>query len=102
MSAPAMNVVPAPIEHDGVGRRIGDGARDRLIDRLPHAGAERVHRRVVDGEDGDAVPDLVVDELVHVTAYSRDGVRPSTSGAAGPEFAASSLAPPAGAEREEE
>ena len=41
-------------QHDRVGAGVGDGARDRLVDRFPHARAQRVDRRVVDGDDGDA------------------------------------------------
>ena len=42
-------------EHDGVDRGIAVRARDALVDRLPDARAERVDRRVVDGQDRDAI-----------------------------------------------
>ena len=59
MSAPAMNVVPAPIEDDGVRGRIVAGALDGVADRFGNAGAQGIHRWIVDGDDGNTVPDLV-------------------------------------------
>ena len=38
MSAPAMNVVPAPISTIASTAGVGAGARDRVVDRLQHAG----------------------------------------------------------------
>ena len=43
-------------EHDRVRRGVGLGARDGLADAFGNAGAERVDRRIVYGDDGDAVP----------------------------------------------
>ena len=55
MSAPATNVEPGADEHDGVRARVRDGLRHGFVDRLPHALGQRVHRRVVDGQDGDTI-----------------------------------------------
>ena len=46
----------------GVGARILAGTLDRLADRFGHAGAQGIHRWVVDGEDGDPVPHLVMNQ----------------------------------------
>ena len=46
----------------GVGARILAGTLDRLADRFGHAGAQGIHRWVVDGEDGDPVPYLVMNQ----------------------------------------
>jgi hypothetical protein len=48
-----------------VHRRIRRRARHSIADRLADTGGERVHRRVVDREDGDPAPDLLVHELRH-------------------------------------
>ena len=50
-------------EHDRLGGRIGDAALDRLVDLSPDLGRQRVHRRVVDGHDGDAVFHFVPNEI---------------------------------------
>ena len=65
MSAPAMNVVPAPISTMASAPASASRARDGLVDRLPDARAERVDRRVVDGQDGDAVLHVVANEIRH-------------------------------------
>ena len=65
MSAPATNVVPAPI------RTIASAAASPFARATPSSiasqtpGAERVDRRVVDGQDRDAILDFVVNELRH-------------------------------------
>ena len=46
-------------EDDGVRGRIVAGALDRVADRFGNAGTQRIHRRIVDGDDGNTVPDLV-------------------------------------------
>ena len=64
MSAPATNVDAGADQHDGVGtpdRRSPRATASSM--RLPHAGAQRVDRRVVDGQDRDAVLDFVVHEI---------------------------------------
>ena len=52
-------------QHDGVGRRVGVRALDRLVDRFPHRGAQRVDRRVVDGQDRDAIGNVVTNDVSH-------------------------------------
>ena len=46
-------------QDDGVGGRIVAGALDGVADGFGHAGAQGIHRWVVDGDDGNAVPYLV-------------------------------------------
>jgi hypothetical protein len=46
-------------EHDRPGGRISVRARDRLVDTLPHRGTQRIDRRIVDGDDRDAICDFV-------------------------------------------
>ena len=50
-------------QDDGVGARIVAGTLDRLADPFGHAGAQGIDRWVVDGDDGDAVPHLVTNQL---------------------------------------
>ena len=50
-------------QDDGVRGRILAGALDGLADAFGNAGAQGIHRRVVDGDDGDAVPDFVANQL---------------------------------------
>ena len=52
-------------EHDRFGRGIRDAALDGPIDAVPHSRAQRIHRRVVDRDDGDAVFDLVANRISH-------------------------------------
>ena len=49
--------LPCAHEHDGGHRRIGLRFLDRFGDRRGHTGTEGIHRRIVDGDDGDAVTD---------------------------------------------
>ena len=49
-------------EDDGVRGRIVAGALDRVADRFGNAGTQRIHRRIVDGDDGNTVPDLVLNQ----------------------------------------
>ena len=62
MSAPAMNVVPAPIST--IASAAGSATRARTASSIcrPDLGRQRVDRRVVDGQDGDAVLDFVTNE----------------------------------------
>ena len=46
-------------EDDGVRGRIVAGALDGVADRFGNAGAQGIHRWIVDGDDGNTVPDLV-------------------------------------------
>src|SRR6185295_15836749 len=52
-------------QHDGFGGRVGDAALHRLVDLPPDRGRQRIHRRVVDRDDGDAVFQLVADKIRH-------------------------------------
>ena len=65
MSAPAMNVEPAPIRTIASTSASAHAARDRGLDAFKHAGPERIDRRIVDGENGDAIPDFVTNEVGH-------------------------------------
>ena len=44
---------PRADQHHGLDRRIGVAARDALLDALGHARPERIHRRIVHGDDAD-------------------------------------------------
>ena len=65
MSAPAMNIEPDPMTTIASTPESRAGAGDRGIECRPHRSAERVHRRVVDREDGDAIDNVVVKKDVH-------------------------------------
>jgi hypothetical protein len=52
-------------QDDGVRRLVLAGAGDRFGDRFRHAGTERVDRRIVHGEDGDVLDDVVVNRTWH-------------------------------------
>ena len=65
MSAPAMNVVPAPIRTMASAAGSPPRALDGVADAFRHARAERVDGRVVDGDDGDAIADFVTNQLGH-------------------------------------
>ena len=54
-------------EHERVNGRVVKASRDRGLDRFEHAWPERIHRRVIDRDDGDAVADVVLDHCCHVT-----------------------------------
>ena len=69
-----MNVVPAPISTMRLGGGIGDAALDRLVDLSPDLRRQRVHRRVVDRQDGDAVFHFVAHEIRH--ECSRENLGP--------------------------
>ena len=49
--------VPGPDQDNRVDGPVGGPSRDGLTELVPDLGAESIDRRVVDGEDGDAVPD---------------------------------------------
>ena len=57
MSAPATNVLPAPMNTIAVTASSRSAASKAPNDGLGHAGTERVDGRVVDGDDGDGVFD---------------------------------------------
>ena len=59
MSAPAMNVVPAPIRTMASALESWQARSTASLMRFGHAGAQGIHRRVVDGDDGNTVPYLV-------------------------------------------
>ena len=63
MSAPAMNVVPAPIRTIASAAASPQARVDGLADAFGNAGAQGIHRWVVDGDDGDAIPHLVANQL---------------------------------------
>ena len=46
-------------QDDGVRGRIVAGALDGVADRFGNAGAQGIHRWIVDGDDGNTVPYLV-------------------------------------------
>jgi hypothetical protein len=52
-------------ENGGFCARVRPRPRDGLADGFPHFGAERVDRRVVDGQNGNAVLDFVANEFGH-------------------------------------
>ena len=52
-------------QHDGLGGRVGGGARDARVDAFRHARAERIHGRIVYGDDGNVVLDGIMDEFWH-------------------------------------
>src|SRR5438046_6502581 len=54
-------------QNDGLHFRIGDGALHAIEDAAPDRSAERVHRRIVDRDDGDNVMTLELDHFVHAT-----------------------------------
>ena len=60
-----MNVVPAPISTMASAAGIGVRALHGLVDRFPHRGTQRVDRRVVDGEDRDAIGDVIANDFSH-------------------------------------
>ena len=65
MSAPAMNVVPAPMSTIASAAGSLAGARDGVADAFRDAGTQRVDRRIVDGDDGDAIANVVANQLRH-------------------------------------
>ena len=60
MSAPATNVDPAPISTIASTLSSLVGARHLLFNAFEHAGAHRIDGRIVDGENGDAIADFVM------------------------------------------
>jgi hypothetical protein len=52
-------------QHDRLHFRIGDGALDAIQNAAADGGAQRVHRRTVDRDDGDHVMTLELDHFVH-------------------------------------
>ncbi len=52
-------------EDDGVGVGIANGAGHGVVDAFRDTRTERVDGRVVDGQDGDAIDDVVVNEPRH-------------------------------------
>ena len=44
---------------------VGASARDRGLDAFKHSRSERIDRRIVDGENGDAILDFVTNEVGH-------------------------------------
>ena len=58
MSAPAMKVRPPQVSTIAFTSGSAIGALDAFEDAAPHRGAERVHRRTVDRDDGDDVHDV--------------------------------------------
>ena len=51
---------PGADQHDGLDRGIGIGAIDPRHDPIRDARAQGIHRRIVDGDDGDAVLDRIL------------------------------------------
>jgi len=47
------------------GRGIGDRALDALVDRFPYRRAQRIHWRIVDGQDSNAIFHFVADDFGH-------------------------------------
>ena len=63
MSAPAMNVVPAPMRTMASTAGSSAARATASSSRLPDGWTQRVDRRVVDRDDGDAVDAFVADEI---------------------------------------
>ena len=71
MSAPAMNVRPAPDQHDGDDGRVGVGGGGRGDDRLEDAGPERVDGRIVHRQHGDTPDEFNADDISHPANISQ-------------------------------
>ena len=68
-----MNVVPAPISTIASARPIDRSRADRLARSLPTRRLKRIDGRVVDRDDGDAIADLVTNQLGHgISSFVED------------------------------
>ena len=65
MSAPATNVRPAPVTHDRFHARVVARLLEAFHQARPHAMAQRIHGRIVDGDNGDVAVAPHADWIVH-------------------------------------
>ena len=72
ISAPAMKVRPAPMTMMAVDVRVGGRGFDGGLNGFGNSGAQGVHRRVVDGDDGDLFVAGQSNGVAHVATQSSD------------------------------
>ena len=80
MSAPAMKLRPAPIITMAFTFGIGLALLDRLDDAVANARRQRIDRRIVDGDDADAVLDIEPHQRLVALPVSTHGVVSCTAG----------------------